>query len=227
MLVDASRRGVEFYWFWIVLIFQPFGAWAYFCIYKLKDFQGGHISLAGLLQRRPSLNELRHRSERLPTLANRLELAERLVEGGQYAEAIPHLQALLEHEPTHCQALFTMAECHRGLHHPEEAVPFLQKVIARHSAWGDYKAWRSLVEARRAMGDQAGALASCQELARVAPSLEHRCLLAEQLLQSGEQAKAGEVVRQGLDDYHYLTGLSRRHARRWVGKAKQILKQIG
>src|SRR5262245_49125561 len=24
MLIDASRRGVEFYWFWIILFFQPF-----------------------------------------------------------------------------------------------------------------------------------------------------------------------------------------------------------
>ena len=30
MLVDAHRRGVEFFWFWVILFFQPFGAWVYF-----------------------------------------------------------------------------------------------------------------------------------------------------------------------------------------------------
>jgi hypothetical protein len=33
-------------------------------------------------------------------------------------------------------------------------------------------------------------------------------------------------VQQGLEDYRYLTGLSHRRDRRWVGKAKRLLKQI-
>src|ERR671924_401471 len=41
MLVDANRRGVDFYWFWVILVFQPFGPWAYFFLYKLKDLQRG------------------------------------------------------------------------------------------------------------------------------------------------------------------------------------------
>ena len=40
MLVDANRRGVESYWFWIIFIFQPLGPWAYFFVYKIKDFTG-------------------------------------------------------------------------------------------------------------------------------------------------------------------------------------------
>src|SRR6266849_7324757 len=80
MLVDANRRGVEYYWFWLILIFQPFGAWVYFFLYKAKDFRGGHGWVTGLFHRPPSMLELRHRAERLPTVANRLELCERLVE---------------------------------------------------------------------------------------------------------------------------------------------------
>jgi len=30
-----------------------------------------------------------------------------------------------------------------------------------------------------------------------------------------------------LEDYRYATGLGRRRDRRWVGKAKQIMKQLG
>jgi len=91
MLVDANRRGVDYYWFLIILAFQPLGPWVYFFLYKVKDFRGGRGWPAGLLQRRASLEELRHRAERLPTAANRLELGERLVETGMFAEAVPHL----------------------------------------------------------------------------------------------------------------------------------------
>lgn len=227
MLMDAYRRGVDYYWYFFILAFQPLGAWAYFVLYKLKDFQTDHAWLTGLLHRPPSLQELRHRAERSATLASRLDLGERLTEMGEFAEALPHLEAVLAREPDHCQALFLLARSHRGSGHPDRAVPLLQKLIARNPSWRDYQAWHVLVEAHDEAGDSAGAVASCRELARVSPSLEHKCLLAEQLLKTGETVEAGKVVQQGLDDYHYLTGPSRRRDRRWVGKAKQLLKQVG
>ena len=226
MLVDANRRGVDYYWFWFILVFQPFGAWAYFFAYKAKDLGRGRGWLAGLFQRPMSLQELRHRVERTPTAAGRLELGERLVETGAYAEALPHLEAMLAREPEHCQALFLLAEAHRGLGHPEQAVPSLQKLLARQPNWRNYKAWHTLIDVRREAGDLSGALVNCRELARAMPNLEHRCLLAEHLVQTGEKAEARKVLEQGLDDYHYLTGPSRRRDRRWVGKAKQLLKQV-
>ena len=106
-------------------------------------------------------------------------------------------------------------------------MPLLQKLIAHHPSWRNYEAWHTLIEVRRETGDMAGVIASCRDLARAAPSLEHKCLLAEYLLKTGEKVEAGKVVEQGLDDYHYLTGPSHRRDRRWVGKAKQLLKQIG
>jgi hypothetical protein len=227
MLVDAHRRGVDYYWYWIILVFQPLGAWAYFFIYKAKDLHGDYGWLTSFFHRPPSLQELRHRAERSATLASRLELAERLTEAGEHAEARSHLEAVLAREPDHCQALFLLAGCHRGLAHPEQAVPLLQRLIARHPSWRDYQAWQTLIEVRRETGDMAGAIASCRDLARASPRLEHKCLLAEHLLKTGEKVEAGKVVEQGLDDYHYLTGPSRRRDRRWVGKAKQLLKEIG
>src|SRR5947209_1491542 len=188
MLVDANRRGVDYYWFWIILAFQPLGAWAYFVLYKAKDFQGGQNWLAGLFHRPPSLQELRRQVERSPTLVHRLELADRLVETGEYAEAQPHVEATLAREPEHCQALFLLAQCRRGLGQPAEAVPPLRQLIARHPSWENYKGWHTLIVAHREAGDLAGAVAQCRDLARVAPGLEHRCLLAEHLLETGEKA---------------------------------------
>ncbi|HEV3118420.1 MAG TPA: tetratricopeptide repeat protein [Gemmataceae bacterium] len=227
MLVDAHRRGVEFYWFWLILVFQPLGAWVYFILYKAKELRGGQGWLANLFHRPPSLQELRHRTERLPTIANRLELGERLVDAGEYAEALPHLEAVLARESEHCQALYALAEAHRGLGHPEQAVTPLQKLIARHSGWSDYKAWNALIHVRDICGDQDGALGACRDLARIAPTLEHKCLLAEHLLATGQKEEAGRVLAQGLDDFRYTTGLSRRRDRKWLGKAKQLTKQAG
>src|SRR5262249_6237058 len=129
MLVDASRRGVEFYWYWLIIGAQPFGPWAYFFVYKVKDFHGGGAGFrdvsgtaspggrGGLFHRRPSMHEVRYGAEQSPTLANRLELAERQVELGEFAEAVPHLEAMLKHEPGHAGAHYLLAQAHRGLGH--------------------------------------------------------------------------------------------------------------
>jgi hypothetical protein len=224
MLVDCHRRGVEPYWFWIILFFQPLGAWAYFFLYKVKDFtEVGWLS--NLFSRGPSLEELRHRAEQSPTVANRLDLAERLVKIEEYADAQPHLASVLDREPEHCRALFLLAHCHRNLGHAEQAVPLLQKLVARQPNWGDYEARRTLIAVCREVGDSTAALGHCRELARLAPSLQHRCLLGEQLLDMGETGEARKVVEDGLDEYRYLTGPSRRRDRRWVGTAKQLVKE--
>src|SRR5438132_8430632 len=73
MLIDAHRRQVDYYWFWIILVLQPFGPWAYFALYKVKEIRGGSGWVGGLFHRPPALEELRHRIERSPTVANRLE----------------------------------------------------------------------------------------------------------------------------------------------------------
>jgi hypothetical protein len=226
MLIDANRRGVEYYWFWIILLFQPFGAWAYFIVYKTKDFQDRPSLFTGFFHRRPSQDELRHRVARSPTPANRLELGEHLVEIQAFDEALPYLNAVLAREPEHCRCLFLLAQCHRGLGHAEEAVPLLLKLIARQPGWSDYQAWHTLIEVFQETGDHSGALVRCRDLVRLAPSLQHKCLLAEHLLDRGEKGEARRIVEQGLDDYRYLSGPSRRRDGRWVGKAKQLLKRI-
>src|SRR5437660_11110928 len=79
MMVDAYHRGVEGFWYWIILIFQPIGAWAYFFAVKLRTMRLPWWPSAGASvtwERKLSLDELRYRVERAPTVANRLALAQ-------------------------------------------------------------------------------------------------------------------------------------------------------
>jgi hypothetical protein len=227
MIVDASRRGVEYYWYWLILAFQPFGAWAYFFVYKLQDFRGGSNRLTGLFHRPPSLDELKHRADQAPTITNRLELAERLEDKGMFPEAVPHLEAILDREPDHARALYLLAQARRGQGKPAESVPLLQKIVTRHPGWEEYAAWYLLIDCCREAGDAAGAVDRCRELTKLAVSLEHTCLLAEHLLAAGDTAEAKAVVERALGEYRYATGFSRRRDRRWVGRAKQLLKRAG
>jgi hypothetical protein len=229
MLVDCRRRGADDVWFWVVLLFQPFGAWAYFVVVKLPDLLGrpapsGGSWLANLFQRRASLDELRYRAENIPTLTNRLALAERLIERGEYAGAVPLLEAALKSEPDHGQALYGLALCHARQGRPDEALPPLDRLLARDPRWSNYVGWHLLVEVHDARGDQAGALAACREVTRLSPTLRHQCLLAEHLLSQGKTDEARDVLERSLRDHDFAPGPVRRRNRRWASEARRLKK---
>ena len=39
MMVDAYKRRVESFWYWIIFIMQPVGAWVYFFAVKFRTFR--------------------------------------------------------------------------------------------------------------------------------------------------------------------------------------------
>jgi hypothetical protein len=224
MLVDAYRRQVDWFWFAIILFVPGLGAWAYFFVVKAGDFAG--LRDWSFLQRRPRLEELRYRAEQTPTLTNHLALAERLVELRDYDEAAPHLEAVLAQEPELSPARYLLAVCRAEQGHPDQAVPLLEKLIARDRTWSNYTAWHLLVRLQGEGPDPARALASCRELARLAPTLQHQCLLAERLLAEGETDEARQVLERSLEEHQYAPGFVRRRNRRWASHARRLQKQL-
>lgn len=226
MLIDFHCREVDYYWFWIILVFQPFGAWIYFFLFKIKDFRGGTINLGNLFHRQPSLEELRYRVRQTPTVASWLALAERLLKLNQPEEALPHLEAVRAREPEHGRALFLLAQAHRSLGHPDQAATLLEQIVGRQPNWSNYAALSKLIEVCAELDDPARTLKHSRQLACLAPSLKHRYQLAEHLLTAEEHDEAREVLEQGLADYQYLSSSSRWRDRPWVGKAQQLLDEI-
>ena len=224
MLYDAYHRQVEPMWYWLILLMQPVGGLAYFFIFKLPDFSGVRAWPFG--SRRPSLDELRYRVEQMPTLTARLELAESLIEHGLHAEAIAPLEAALKVEPENCQLLYLLALCFTEQGHPDQAFPLLERIRTRDRAWSDYSAWRLLVAAKAQHGDSPGALAVCRELARLSPTLQHRCLLVERLIADGLTEEAHTVLEESLADHHYAPAPVRRRNRRWASHARHLRKRI-
>jgi hypothetical protein len=226
MLVDAYRRGAEGYWFWIILLVPGVGAWVYFFVVKVPSGDFRNVNLGGLVRRGPSLEQLRYLADQTPTLTNHLNLAQRLVETQQFAEAVPHLEAVLKTEPDHGMALYSLATCHHELGRSAEAVPVLERLLKRDNRWGNYAGWRLLIAAQGDVGDRAGALQSCRELARLAPTLQNQCLLAEHLLDEGQTIEARMLLEQALRDYDYAPGHVRRRNGRWAGEARRLLKRV-
>src|SRR5581483_11923980 len=173
----------ESFWFWVILLFQPLGAWVYFFAVKLRTLRlpGGRRT-GSWAESKLSLDELRYRVERSPTVSNRCALAERLMEKKQHADAIPHLEKVLAFEPDYCAALHALAECRLATGAADEAVAPLNRLLQRDYRWGHYRAWRTLIDVQLGRRHAGEALAACRELEKRMPTLENKCLLAEHLL---------------------------------------------
>jgi hypothetical protein len=223
MLVDAYRRGVEFYWYYFIFFIQPIGGIVYFFIFKVRDFR----SLQGIpfLNTGPSLAELRRRAERIPTLASHLEYAQRLTERNEFDEALPHLLAAHKMEPDHWQVVYLLALCHVRQDHLDEALPLLERLTAREPRWSGYIAWRLLMEAREKKGDANGVLAAGRELVRYAPTLQNSCELAERLFAAGHDAEARSVLDRALGDHDFATFGARWRERKWATQARALLDE--
>ena len=222
MAVDAFQRHVEMIWYWVILFFQPIGAWVYFFAIKYRTLRFSAMRPAGSWERKLSLDELRYRVETTPTLAHRFALAERLMEKGSYAEAIPLLEAVLAIEPEYCAALHVFAECRLATGDPDQARVALEKLIRRDHRWSNYRAWRTLIDVHGALARPAEALAACRELDKRLPTLENKCLLAEHLLHNGIASEAVQVLDQALKDHHYAPWSIRWRNRRWAREARRL-----
>lgn len=224
MLADAYQRRVEYFWYWAIFVFQPLGPWIYFFVIKFRTMRLFRTRGLSLPEPKLSLDELRYRVGRSPTVANRLALAERLMDKKLHQDAIPLLEAILLVEPNYCPALHALGECRLATGAADAAVAPLTKLIEREPRWSGYRARRTLIEVHRARGQAADVLKACRDLEKVSPTLENKCLLAEQLIETGLGTEAGQVLDRALEDYSYLPWTKRWQHRRWAREARQLLE---
>ena len=223
MTVEAQRRGAEQFWYWIIWFVPLAGPLVFFVLHVAPDLSGW---LGPLLQGGPSLAELEHRAHQAPTLANHLALGQALIARKSYAEAIPSLEAGRKIEPDHAQVLYGLAVCHVRLKQLEDAIPLLEAILRKDPRWGDDQAGVLLVEVHAERQDQATALARARDLVALAPTLKHKCLLAELLVGQGHASEARSMLEQAIQDHVYLPASLRRRNRAWASQAKRILRTM-
>jgi hypothetical protein len=225
MAVDVYRRGAEHFWYWVILFIPVLGAWVYFLAVVAPNL--GSTGNITWFQRKVSLEELRYRAEQTPTLANNLALGQGLIARGAFAEAIPVLEAAHKVEPEHGSVLFALARCHAGQKNQVQAAAFLERIIKRDPRWSDYDAWRLLVETHLDAAHHETALEKARELVKIAPTLRHKCILGEILIDQSYKGEARALLEGALDDHAFTPTALRRHNRAWARRAAKLLKRIG
>lgn len=222
MLVDAYRRGVEYWWFFLIFWLQPIGSWVYFFAIFLPRFEWTKV----IWEKKTPVEELRYRAQNTPTFASHLALAQRLIELRRFEEAIPPLEEARKREPDHSPACFYLAQCLYETHKASDALPLVRRIIDKEPRWEDYAAWRLLIRIQEDMNLDDAALETARQLVKMSPRMEHKYLLAHQLAQSQQDGEARLILENALQEQQFVSGPVRRLNRKWVKEARRLLSEL-
>jgi hypothetical protein len=224
MLYDAISRRAEPYWFFVIL--TPMGAWIYFFVVKIHDYDWSNWRRALAWQSKPAIDELRRTVEETPSDANKLALGEALLDKGDHQAAAVLFDEILRHDREDKEALYGLARCHLKAEAVDLAITRLKQLQALDPAYRDYEPWFDLAFAHWRKNDQAEAVATLEALVSLAPRLKHRAIYGRYLARSHQTERARTVLQQTIDDFKKSKGHIKRTSGRWAREARETLREL-
>jgi hypothetical protein len=225
MLADAYRRRAETYWLWIIVA-VPGGAFLYFFLVRMKDRDARKVQdrIVQKLKGPESLEVLRRRFERSPSLSNRLALAQGLGDAGHWGEAKEHFEAILGERPEEWDAVFGLAVCDLEIGQLPSAIAALERIVERNPTYHDYDAFGELAHAYEKANQRDRAIALLEHLARRSPKLSHVVVLAEVLIRGQRRAEAEAHLQEALRDHTEAPRHVKKEYRTWARRARKLLE---
>jgi len=227
MLVDCIRKDPDrFLWFWVIFIFQPFGAILYFFVRWLPTNRFQLPEFARPLFRQRRLNELETAALQIGNAYQFVRWGDALKEAGIYQKSLDAYQRALTKEPDNLQALWGAAQIEMKFKQFEIAQQRCQQIL---EADPEYK-----------FGDVS--LLYCKTICELDTPEQAReqlvihtkrwrqpealYMLARLEVEAGDH-RAARTTLQGmlLDINGSPRGIARKFVR-WKSKARRLLKRL-
>jgi len=224
MLVDAGRRGIDKYWYFIILL--PFGDLFYFFTVKIHDYDLKEVKRAFLLERAPPVDQLRRLAEETPSLVNKIALAQGLQRAKNYEEAKAVFAEILKQDDTDKDALYGEGLCLVQLEELDAATKRLKELIELDPAFMDYEPWFDCAFAYWQAGDKEKAVEILKQLVDTSPRLKHKAILGKYLVRAGDKDAARTMLEGAVDDYEHSTGYVKRTSGKWLLEVRTTLREL-
>ena len=235
MLIDAVQRHAGYYWWAIIFFFPPVGPWMYFFMVKIHDFDANWIQnsvgldakwLKKFFHQEASLEQLQYRHRINPCLENKVQLAKRLYDEREYAEASSLFTEALKMDAEDKEALYGSALCKTKLEKFPEAIESLRKLLQLEKRFRHYLAWEELASVHWLNGEKEETIRLMQELLRTSPNIKNATLLANYLLQLERRKEAVKLLENALEDFRNAPNYVKRSNQKWASQAREILKSV-
>lgn len=231
--VHAYRTGRDRYWIYIILIFPGAGSFIYFLVeilpelYRGKPGQEAQKRLQRALDPDKEYRAAQYAVDTAPTVANRIKLAQVLMERRAYDDTIALLQpALTSHfadDPLLLEGL-AYAYFHKGDF--PQALHYVEQIYS-HKEWPP-KDYIKLLRARlyQETGELETARAALTELVKSFPGEEARIALAQLRTLQGAQTEARAIYQDIITRTKHAPKHYQRAQRTWIDLAQTALRRL-
>jgi hypothetical protein len=224
-ILHFLRRRPESYWFYIILFGGFLGAGAYIVVEMLPDLG----LLRGVVQgfgRRSRIQTLQTQILDNPSAANYEELGELCLDQKQYSKAREAFDKAIEARSDSVYTFYYRAKTYLGLGHLSEAIPDLERVVAKDVKFDYYRAAGLLADAYARTGQLDRAAPLFAEVVQVSTTPEALYNYANFLKLQNRNAEAREWTEKLLAKKRTLPRYMQRVERPWFRKGKAMLKEL-
>jgi hypothetical protein len=230
----ANKTGQDKYWMFILFAFPGLGSLVYAIVVFIPDLRNstqGQMVMRGARQLLDPTRELREAQEAIDvsgTPANRLRLADALLNGGRASEAVVQYQAVLSglyaDDP---QVRIHLARALVEAGQAQEARVVLDKLIAEQPKLKSPEGHLIYARAAAASGDRERAREEFESLVSYYAGLEARARYAEVLLAWKDQPRLAALLEETNKLSKRMPGGAREINKEWIARLKKVAGSAG
>lgn len=224
-LIHVVRRRPEGYWIWIILFGGFLGAAAYIIAEVLPDTRLLGDFFKGF-QRRSRIQQLETAILDNPSPGNYEELADLLLDQGQYARSRECYDKSIAARADSVDAFYRRALCSLALEDTSLALPDLEYVVGHDSRYDHDRAAGLLAHAYAVQGQNERADALFARVTQISNYPEVHYNYARFLKSQGRAGEARDSAQRILNRKRTMPRYLQRIERPWFRKAKSFLKEV-
>lgn len=228
MAVDAVRRGRNYYWLWIMIVFNPLGAIIYFFAEYLDG--GSLLPWTGQHMRKVTAADLRRAEadvHRLDNAATWLGYATALRARKEYHKAVEAAQKAVDRDPPNVDGQYELALALIDAKRSADAIGPLERVVAANRSFASEQALFLLGRAQLVNNDPEGARRSLEEVGSRSSRPEYLYELAALQAQLGDREAAARTLQRIIHESELVPAYLQSSVRPWVRKARGGLRKLG
>ena len=224
-IIHFIRRRPDTYWIWIILFLGPLGALVYLIAEGFPDLGLLNQSFKGISRRkRIAALELTIRDN--PSAGNYEELGELYMEDGKLQLAREAFDKAIAARSNTLDCFYRRGVCAVLLGNAAEALPDLEKVVAKEPSYDFNRGPALLAQAYALTGQKERAEALFRRVTLTSTLSETYLNFADLLASEGRNAEAREWAQKVLDKEPTMPRYLRRRERPWSQRARKTLKRL-
>jgi hypothetical protein len=222
--IHFFRRRPDQFWLFVIFFGGALGAAVYMVMEVLPDLTTLRASV-NRFSRKRRIHALEALVQVNPAIGNREELADLLLEEGQYARARAIYNEIISPRTEEIDVFYRRGLCAMAMDDPAAAIPDLERAVTQDHKYDFYRAPGMLAQAYALTGQPDRAEKYFRDATEISTLSETMYNYAAFLFGQGRDEDARAWAKKVADKELTLPRYLRRRERPWTKRAKALLKK--